>query len=65
MDKIGIVGNGYVGSAVKFGFSPSVGYDADVKVYDIDPNKASQTLDETVNDSQFIFQHDYCRGCLG
>jgi UDPglucose 6-dehydrogenase len=55
MDKIGIVGNGYVGSAVKFGFSPSVGYDADVKVYDIDPNKASHTLDETVNDSQFIF----------
>jgi len=55
MDKIGIVGNGYVGSAVKFGFSPSVGYDADVKVYDIDPNKASHTLDETVNESQYIF----------
>jgi UDPglucose 6-dehydrogenase len=55
MDKIGIVGNGYVGSAVKFGFSPSVGYDADVKVYDIDPNKASHTLEETVNESQYIF----------
>jgi|TARA_R110000851_G_scaffold190430_1_gene341043 nucleotide sugar dehydrogenase len=55
MDRIGIVGNGYVGSAVKFGFSPSVGYDADVKVYDIDPNRASHTLDETVNGSQYIF----------
>lgn len=55
MDRIGIVGNGYVGSAVKFGFSPSVGYDADVKVYDIDPNRSTHTLEETVNDSQFIF----------
>jgi len=55
MDKIGIVGNGYVGSAVKFGFSPSVGYDADVKVYDIDPNRSSHTLEETVNESEYIF----------
>tara|TARA_R110000851_G_scaffold6810_2_gene26981 strand:+ start:1266 stop:2132 length:867 start_codon:yes stop_codon:yes gene_type:complete len=55
MDKIGIIGNGYVGSAVKFGFSPSVGYDADVRVYDIDPNKSTHTLEETVNKSEFIF----------
>ncbi len=55
MDKIGIIGNGYVGSAVKFGFSPSVGYDADVKVYDIDPNKSTHTLEETVNGSDFVF----------
>ncbi len=55
MDRIGIVGNGYVGSAVKFGFSPSVGYDADVKVYDLDPNRATHTLEETVNESEFIF----------
>ena len=55
MDKIGIIGNGYVGSAVKFGFSPSVGYDADVRVYDIDPNKSTHTLEETANGSDFVF----------
>ena len=30
--KIGIVGKGFVGTAVQFGFSPSVGVDADVAV---------------------------------
>ena len=35
--KIGIVGRGFVGSAVEFGFSPNVGCDADVRVYDKDP----------------------------
>ena len=30
--KIGIIGNGFVGSAVEFGFSANVGVDADVKV---------------------------------
>ena len=32
--RIGVVGNGFVGGAVKFGFSPSVGCDAEVRVYD-------------------------------
>ena len=27
--KIGIIGKGFVGSAVQFGFSPNVGCDAD------------------------------------
>ena len=36
MYKIGIVGRGFVGSAVEFGFSPQTGCDADVKVYDKD-----------------------------
>ena len=53
--KIGIVGKGFVGSAVQFGFSPNVGCDADVRVYDIDPNKSTHTLEETVNKSEFIF----------
>jgi len=53
--KIGIIGKGFVGSAVQFGFSPSVGCDADIKVYDIDPNKSTHTLEETVNESDFIF----------
>ena len=39
--KIGVVGNGFVGGAVKFGFSPSVGCDAEVRVYDKDPNKST------------------------
>ena len=53
--KIGIVGRGFVGSAVQFGFSPNVGCDAEVRVYDIDPNKSTHTLEETVNKSDFIF----------
>ena len=53
--KIGIVGKGFVGSAVQFGFSPNVGCDAEVRVYDIDPNKSTHTLEETVNESEFIF----------
>ena len=38
--SIGIVGNGFVGSAVRYGFSPNVGCDAEVRVYDKNPNKA-------------------------
>ena len=53
--KIGIVGNGFVGGAVEFGFSPNVGCDAEVRVYDINPNKSTHTLEETVNESDFIF----------
>ena len=53
--KIGIIGRGFVGSAVQFGFSPNTGCDAEVKVYDKDPNKSLHTLEETVNDSDFIF----------
>ena len=53
--KIGVVGNGFVGGAVKFGFSPQVGCDAEVRVYDKNPNKSTHTLEETVNESDFIF----------
>ena len=53
--KIGIVGNGFVGSSVAFGFSPTTGCDADVKVYDKDESKSMHTLEEVVNDSDFIF----------
>ena len=55
MNKIGIVGRGFVGSAVQFGFSPNVGCDAEVRVYDIDPNKSTHSLEETVNNSDYIF----------
>jgi len=53
--KIGIVGNGFVGSSVAFGFSAQTGCDADVKIYDKDSSKGTHTLDEVVNTSDFIF----------
>jgi len=55
MKKIGIIGRGFVGSAVEFGFSAQTGCDAQVKVYDKDPSKSIHTLDDTINDSDFIF----------
>ena len=53
--KIGVVGNGFVGGAVKFGFSPQTGCDAEVRVYDKNPSKSTHTLEETVNKSDFIY----------
>ncbi len=53
--KIGIVGKGFVGSAVQFGFSPNTGCDATVKVYDKDPNKSQDSLEDVMNHSDFIF----------
>ena len=53
--KIGIVGNGFVGSSVAFGFSPTTGCDADVKIYDKDASKGTHSLDEVINTSDFIF----------
>ena len=52
--KIGIIGNGFVGSSVAFGFSPQCGCDADVKIYDKDQSKSTNTLIETLS-SDFIF----------
>jgi len=48
--KVGIIGNGFVGEAQAFAFSPS----ADVRIYDIDPLKATHSLDETL-EQEFIF----------
>ena len=55
MKKIGIVGRGFVGSAVEYGFSPQTGCDAQVMIYDKDPSKSIHSLEETVNNSDFIF----------
>ena len=55
MKKIGVIGKGFVGSAVAQGFSPHSGYEADVKIYDKDPSRTINTLDEVVNDSEFVF----------
>ena len=53
--NIGIIGNGFVGSSVAFGFSPQTGCDAEVKIYDKDETKSTHTLTEVVNDSDYIF----------
>jgi UDPglucose 6-dehydrogenase len=50
--KIGIVGNGFVGSAISAGFLLSVD---DVLIYDKNPDKSINTLEETVNGSDVIF----------
>jgi len=55
MKRIGIIGRGFVGSAVEFGFSAQTGCDAEVRIYDKDPTKSIHTLEETVNKSDFIF----------
>ena len=55
MYKIGIVGKGFVGSAVQNGFSPNTGCDMEVRVYDKDPLRSLHTLEETVNESDFVF----------
>ena len=49
--SIGIVGYGFVGKAIGFGFSPVV----EVNVHDKDPLLSENTLEETVNDSDVIF----------
>lgn len=53
--KIGIVGKGFVGSAVQHGFSPNVGCDAEVRVYDKNPARSLHSLKDTINESNFVF----------
>tara|TARA_B100000424_G_scaffold171440_1_gene132117 strand:- start:1870 stop:2721 length:852 start_codon:yes stop_codon:yes gene_type:complete len=55
MRKIGVVGNGYVGGAVAHGFSPASTGRCEVKVHDTLPERSMNTLEETVNDSEFVF----------
>ena len=50
MYKVGIIGNGFVGESQAFAFSPT----AEVRVYDIDPLKATHTLSE-VCECDFVF----------
>ena len=53
MTKIGIIGKGFVGKAVKYGFSSMK--NCEIKVYDKNPEKSECSLDETVNDSDYLF----------
>ncbi len=51
LNSIGVVGHGFVGQAISFGFSPVI----KVNVYDKDPLRSINTLEETVNESDIIF----------
>jgi len=49
-NKVGIIGNGFVGESQAFAFSPT----AEIRVYDIDPLKSTHTLEE-VCECDFVF----------
>lgn len=53
--KIGVIGKGFVGSAVTFGFSPGTGADYEIRVFDKDPTKSTHSLSDTINNSDFVF----------
>ena len=53
--KIGIVGNGFVGSSVAYGFSAQTGFDAEIKIYDKDKKKSTHSLEDVINNSDFVF----------
>ena len=55
MKKIGIIGRGFVGTAVEYGFSAQTGCDAELRSYDIDPSRSTHSLEDTVNNSDVIF----------
>ncbi|MDB9908801.1 hypothetical protein OAD45_00165 [Gammaproteobacteria bacterium] len=55
MNNIGIVGKGFVGTAVALGFSAATGSDFNVLVYDKDPDKSINDLDEVLSTSNFLF----------
>ena len=48
--KVGIIGNGFVGEAQAFAFSPTY----EIKIYDVDPLKSLNTLEE-VHDCEVVF----------
>ena len=50
MTSIGVIGNGFVGNAVAKGFEDFV----NVKVYDVDPERSTNPLKETLN-TDFVF----------
>jgi len=49
--NIGIIGNGFVGSSITAGF----GLHANIKIYDKNPSKSMNSIEDTVNNSDFIF----------
>ena len=50
--KIGIIGNGFVGSAIMHGFILHVD---DIMIYDKDPKRSTHTMSDLVENSDFVF----------
>ena len=49
VNNIGIIGNGFVGGSVAFGFSPtSASLGTNVRIYDQDPSKTVDTFEDVV-----------------
>jgi len=48
--KVGVIGNGFVGEAISFAFSPTT----DLRIYDVDPSKSTHSKEE-VDECKFIF----------
>tara|TARA_B100001250_G_scaffold360657_1_gene338281 strand:+ start:26518 stop:27387 length:870 start_codon:yes stop_codon:yes gene_type:complete len=56
MTNIGIIGNGFVGSSVAFGFSAgSSAIGTEVRIYDKDPSKTVHSFEDVVKESDFLF----------
>ena len=53
--NIGIIGKGFVGSAVAHGFSEATGYSAKIFINDKDESKSSHSLREVITSSDVIF----------
>ena len=50
MQKVGIIGNGFVGNSIAFGFSPT----HEIRIHDKDPNRNMNTLEEVL-ECDYIF----------
>lgn len=53
--NIGIIGKGFVGSAVEYGFSLPTDEKFNIKIYDKKEHLSSHSLEETVNNSEIVF----------
>jgi len=54
--NIGIIGFGFVGSSVAYGFSPQTGFDgATIRIYDKDESRSTHSIKDVLDSSDFIF----------
>lgn len=55
MNNIGIIGKGFVGSAVESGFSNHESFNYEIKIFDKQKELSTHTLEQTVNESDILF----------
>ena len=53
--NIGIIGKGFVGSAVEYGFSLPTNIKYNIRIYDKKKHLSSHSLEETINSSEIVF----------